>query len=74
VNRSAEVLELGAREGAGIIERNGAWYLYRGERLGQGRDKAAAALDENHELRERIVEEILEQARAAREPALAVAG
>jgi len=72
VNRSAEVLELGAKDGVGIIERNGAWYLYRGERLGQGRDRAAAALDENPALRERIVEEILARAAAVREPVAAV--
>ena len=72
VNRSAEVLELGAKEAIGVVDKNGAWYLYRGERLGQGRDKAAAALDENQELRERIVEEILARAAAVREPAAAV--
>jgi len=72
VNRSAEVLELGAKDGVGIIDRNGAWYLYRGERLGQGRDRAAAVLDENPALRERIVEEILARAAAVREPVAAV--
>ncbi|WP_373044322.1 recombinase RecA [Vulgatibacter sp.] len=69
VNRSAEVIELASRDGVGIIERNGAWYLYRGERLGQGRDRAAAALDEKVELREQIVAEVIEHAKGVREPA-----
>ena len=75
MNRSAEVLELGSRDGVGIIDKNGAHYLYRGERLGQGRDRAAAALDEKPELRERIIEEIVAHVKGIREPpAVAAAG
>jgi recombination protein RecA len=73
VNRSAEVLELGSRDGVGIIDKNGAYYLYRGERLGQGRDRAATALDEKPELRERIVEEIVAHVKGIREPPVVAA-
>jgi recombination protein RecA len=39
----AGILELGIK--ANIIELSGAWYNYKGERLGQGRDNAMEALN-----------------------------
>lgn len=68
VNRAAEAIELGSGEGIGVIDRNGAWYVYQGERLGQGRDRAAAHLEQNPELLQRIVDEIVARTQAAHEP------
>ncbi len=45
---------------ADIIEKSGAWFSYKGERLGQGRDKVKKILKENPELCEEIAEKVRE--------------
>jgi len=52
LDRTGELLELASREG--IVERSGAWYLFEGERLGQGKQRAAEFLVARPELRETI--------------------
>jgi recombination protein RecA len=42
VSREGCILDMGVE--SGIIEKSGAWLLYKGERLGQGRDNAKATL------------------------------
>ncbi len=44
VNRMAELVD--TAEGLGLVEKSGAWYSYRGEKLGHGREKAMATLME----------------------------
>lgn len=41
-----------------IVEKSGAWYSYKGERLGQGRDAARALLEENPEIEAQIRKEL----------------
>jgi recombination protein RecA len=41
-----------------VIEKSGSWLSYKGERLGQGRDKAKAFLLENPDLLKRIEDEV----------------
>lgn len=38
ISRTGEIIDLGVEKG--IIEKSGAWYSFRGERIGQGRDNA----------------------------------
>jgi recombination protein RecA len=38
ISRVGEIIDLGVEKG--IIEKSGAWYSYKGERIGQGRDNA----------------------------------
>jgi recombination protein RecA len=38
ISREAEIIELG--RSLGIIEKSGAWYAYKGSRIGQGKDNA----------------------------------
>lgn len=45
INRLAELVD--SAEGMGLVERSGAWYSYKGEKLGHGREKAMASLSEN---------------------------
>lgn len=52
IHRTGEILELGVQEG--IVEKSGAWYAYKGDRIGQGRKNAADFLDENPEMRDEI--------------------
>ena len=52
IHRTGEILELGVEQG--LVEKSGAWYAYKGDRIGQGRKNAAEYLDENPQLREEI--------------------
>jgi recombination protein RecA len=45
VNRMAELVD--SAEDMGVVERSGAWYSYKGVKLGHGRDKAMAHLKDN---------------------------
>jgi len=38
----------------GIIEKSGAWYSFKGERIGQGRDNSKLYLKEHPEIAETI--------------------
>ena len=58
ISREGEIIELGSS--LGIIEKSGAWYAYKGSRIGQGKDNARAYLLANRE----IAREIEEQVRA----------
>ena len=48
ISRSGELLDMGIE--AKIIEQSGSWFAFDGEKLGQGREKVRALLDENEEL------------------------
>ncbi|MDI6726411.1 MAG: recombinase RecA [Smithellaceae bacterium] len=56
ISREGDVLDLAAEEG--IVEKSGAWYSYRGERLGQGRDNTRVFLKENKDLARQIEDEL----------------
>jgi recombination protein RecA len=45
ISREGEVLEIGVLHG--VLEKSGAWYIYNGDRLGQGKDNARDFLKEN---------------------------
>jgi recombination protein RecA len=45
ISRVGDVIDLASE--AGVIEKSGAWYSYKGDRLGQGRDNTKTALTEN---------------------------
>ncbi len=57
ISRSGEVVDLGSADN--IVEKSGAWYSYKGERLGQGRENVKQFLKENPELLATIEAEIL---------------
>lgn len=48
INRMGEILDLGAQQG--IIEKSGAWYTYKEDRIGQGRKNACDYLQERPEM------------------------
>ncbi|MBK7170046.1 MAG: recombinase RecA [Gammaproteobacteria bacterium] len=48
IYRMGEVIELGVK--LGLIEKSGAWYSCKGERIGQGKANAARYLSDNPEL------------------------
>jgi recombination protein RecA len=45
ISREGDVLDLGAE--LGIVEKRGSFYLYKDERLAQGRENAKVFLQEN---------------------------
>lgn len=45
ISREGEIIDLGSEHG--FIEKSGAWYSYKGERIGQGKDNVRNFLKEN---------------------------
>ncbi len=37
ISKSGELIDLGSK--ADVVEKSGAWYAYKGEKIGQGREK-----------------------------------
>jgi recombination protein RecA len=56
VSRDGCMLDAGEQVGA--IERKGAYYYFNGEKLGQGREKTLAFLDENPEMKATIEKDV----------------
>jgi recombination protein RecA len=56
ISREGDVLDLAADNG--IIEKSGAWYSYKGDRIGQGRDNSRVFLKENHEVMAQIENDV----------------
>ena len=45
VSRESEIIELGVEQG--LVDKTGAWYAYKGDRLGQGKENARQFLKDN---------------------------
>ncbi|MDP3701005.1 MAG: recombinase RecA [Hylemonella sp.] len=58
ISRHGEIIDMGVN--AKIIEKSGAWYAYKGEKIGQGRDNAREFLRENAELAHEIENKVRE--------------
>ena len=52
ISRCGEVLDLAVK--LDIVEKSGAWFSYKGERLGQGRDNVKELLENNPEILDEI--------------------
>jgi recombination protein RecA len=77
ISREGEILELGVKHG--IVEKSGAWYGYKKDRIGQGKDNARDYLKENPKLAAEIEAQVREAVgvnnpAAAVSPALTVVG
>ena len=55
-----ELVDLGSK--ADIIEKSGAWYAYKGEKIGQGRENAKTYLAQNPKVAAEIEMAIREKA------------
>ncbi|MDE6735218.1 MAG: recombinase RecA [Desulfovibrio sp.] len=58
ISRSGELLDLGIE--AKIIEQSGSWFAFGAEKLGQGREKVRALLDEDADLRSAVEAKVVE--------------
>jgi len=56
ISREGDVLDLAATNG--IIEKSGAWYSYKGDRIGQGRDNSRVFLKENPDVMAQIESDV----------------
>jgi recombination protein RecA len=65
ISKVGELVDLGVK--AGIVEKAGAWYAYKGEKIGQGRENAKIFLEQNPKAAEEIEKTIRDQATAVRE-------
>jgi recombination protein RecA len=58
ISRSGELLDLAVD--AKIVDQSGSWFAFGSEKLGQGKEKVRALLDENLDLRDSIEKKIIE--------------
>lgn len=56
ISREGEIIELGVEHN--LIEKSGAWYSYKGERIGQGKDNTREYLKTNKSVAEEIEKQI----------------
>ncbi|MBS1788358.1 MAG: recombinase RecA [Acidobacteria bacterium] len=56
ISKYGEIIDIGVENK--IVDKSGAWFSYKGERLGQGRENAKNTLKENKELCARIEAEV----------------
>ena len=58
ISKTGEILDMGVEYG--IITKSGSWYSYDDTRLGQGREKSIAVIEENVDLSELLESKIME--------------
>ncbi len=68
ISREGELIDLGVQHG--LVEKSGAWYSYKGDRIGQGRDNVRGFLKQNPEIASEI-DRVLRDKLLARTPAAA---
>ena len=69
ISLAGEVIDLGVS--CNILEKSGAWYSYKGDKLGQGKEKVRDLLLENKALMQEIQDQIKEQLLPSKAPAKA---
>ena len=62
ISKTGELLDLGVK--GGLIEKAGAYFSYKGERLGQGREAARRFLRENPKVTDEIEQAIRKNAKS----------
>ena len=66
ISRTGTVIDLGSEYG--IIDKKGAWFSYKGQRLGQGRDAVRDELKKNTKLLDEIEALVLQHCKDKRPP------
>ena len=56
VSREGEIIDIASE--LNILDKSGAWYAYKGEKIGQGKENVKAFLKENTALRDELEEQI----------------
>jgi recombination protein RecA len=58
ISREGEIIDLGVQHK--LVEKSGAWYAYKGEKIGQGKDNAREYLKEHPEVAREIENKVRE--------------
>ena len=58
ISQEAELLDLASNKN--LVEKSGAWYSYKGEKIGHGRENAKTYLKENPKVQETLKTQVLE--------------
>jgi recombination protein RecA len=69
ISKIGEILDLGVEKN--VVEKSGAWYTYKGERIGQGREQSKTFLRGNPAISKEIEDRVCEAAIVARKAAAA---
>ncbi len=56
ISRAGELIELGVA--GNIIDKSGSWFAYKGEKLGQGKERIRELLEEDDELRTQVENDV----------------
>ncbi|MBS3785488.1 MAG: DNA recombination/repair protein RecA, partial [Gammaproteobacteria bacterium] len=59
ISREGELIDLGVKQG--LVEKSGAWYSYKGDRIGQGKDNVRQHLKAHPEIAEELDRLLREQ-------------
>jgi recombination protein RecA len=59
IHHMGEVIDLGVKQG--LIEKSGAWYAYKGEKIGQGKKNVSVFLADNPAIAEEVEKQIRAQ-------------
>ena len=59
INRNGELVDLGVKHG--LVDKSGAWYAYKGNKIGQGKTNVGIYLTENPEIAAEIEAQIREK-------------
>ncbi len=62
ISKNGELIDLGAK--ADIIEKSGAWYSYKGDKIGQGKENAKLFLEKNPKIAAEIELAVREKSKA----------
>src|SRR5262249_51243980 len=62
VHKAGEIVDIASERG--LLEKSGAWYTYKGEKIAQGRDKACAFFGEHPDVAQEIRMTLIEQTKA----------
>jgi recombination protein RecA len=60
ISKTGELIDLGVK--ANVVEKSGAWFAYKGERIGQGRENSKQFLREHPQIADAIEREIRKNA------------
>ena len=71
IYRNGEIIDLGVQQG--LVEKSGAWYSYKGNKIGQGKANTAKYLEDNQEVAREIEGLIREKLLVSSAPAKAPA-
>jgi recombination protein RecA len=66
ISREGEIIELASQQN--IVEKSGAWYSYKGERIGQGKDNARLYLQQHKDVAREIEEQLRARLLPVRQP------